>query len=70
MNTTEYIVLAIFVVTGAVSLTSALLDFDWYFQSRTAATFVNRFGRDGARFFYGILGVALMGAGVLFYLYG
>ncbi|MDR1343988.1 MAG: immunity 17 family protein [Tannerellaceae bacterium] len=70
MGITDHLVLLIFVLTGIVSLTSALFDFDWYFQSQRASTFVKRLGRKGARIFYGLLGMTLIAAGVLFYLYG
>ncbi|MDR1258927.1 MAG: immunity 17 family protein [Tannerellaceae bacterium] len=70
MKISEYIVLTIFIVTGVISLTSALFNFDWYFQSQKAAPFVRWLGRGGARIFYGILGLTLIAAGVLFYLYG
>jgi hypothetical protein len=70
MGTAEYMVLGIFVLSGGMAVTAAVLDLDWYFQSRRAATFVHWLGRGGARLFYGLLGVALIVAGVLFYLYG
>jgi small neutral amino acid transporter SnatA (MarC family) len=70
MKTSEYLVLLIFVAAGAVSLTAAVFNFDWYFQSRKASTFVHWFGRNGARVFYGLLGVALIAAGLWFLLYG
>jgi small neutral amino acid transporter SnatA (MarC family) len=70
MGTAEYLVLAIFVLSGAVALAAAIFDFDWYFQSQRASTFVNWFGRAGARLFYGLLGLALIAAGIMFYLYG
>ncbi|MDR1557539.1 MAG: immunity 17 family protein [Tannerellaceae bacterium] len=70
MKTSEYLVLAIFVVAGLISLIAAIFNFDWYFQSRKASTFVNWFGRNGARVFYGLLGLALITAGILFLLYG
>lgn len=70
METAEYLVLAIFVLTGSVSLTAAVFNFDWFFRSRKAATFVQQLGRNGARVFYGLLGIALVGAGILFFFFG
>jgi small neutral amino acid transporter SnatA (MarC family) len=70
MKTEEYLVLAIFVLTGSISLVAALFNFDWYFQSQKASTFVHWFGRNGARIFYGLLGLTLIAAGVLFFFYG
>jgi small neutral amino acid transporter SnatA (MarC family) len=70
MKTSEYLVLTIFVVAGVISLTAAIFNVDWYFQSRKASTFVHWFGRNGARVFYGLLGLALIAAGIWFLLYG
>jgi small neutral amino acid transporter SnatA (MarC family) len=70
MKTSEYLVLAIFVLSGIISLTAALFNFDWYFQSQKASTFVHWLGRKGARVFYGLLGLALIAAGLLFFFYG
>ncbi|MDR2811160.1 MAG: immunity 17 family protein [Tannerellaceae bacterium] len=70
METAEYLVLAIFVLSGCVSLAAAIFNFDWFFQSRKAATFVHWLGRNGARLFYGLLGIALISAGILFFFFG
>ncbi|GAB6394845.1 MAG: immunity 17 family protein [Bacteroidales bacterium] len=70
MKTSEYLVLGIFVLAGAIALAAAVFNFDWYFQSRKASTAVRWFGRNGARIFYGLLGLALMAAGVLFFFFG
>lgn len=70
MRTSEYLVLAIFIVAGITSLTAAIFNFNWYFQSRKASTFVHWFGRSGARMFYGLLGLALIAAGIGFLLFG
>ncbi|MDR1644495.1 MAG: immunity 17 family protein [Tannerellaceae bacterium] len=70
MRTTEYLVLALFVLCGIISLAASICDADWFFHSRKASTFVQWFGRNGARIFYGLLGVLLIAAGILFALYG
>jgi hypothetical protein len=70
VETSEYLVLTIFVLTGSISLTAAIFNFDWYFRSRKAATFVENFGRNGARVFYGLLGIALISSGILFFFFG
>ncbi|MDR0748563.1 MAG: immunity 17 family protein [Tannerellaceae bacterium] len=70
MRTTEYLVFAMFILTGIVSLTVAIFNFEWFFQSPKTATFVCWFGRNGARIFYGLLGGMLIAAGVLFSLCG
>ncbi|MDR2119001.1 MAG: immunity 17 family protein [Tannerellaceae bacterium] len=70
MQTSELLVFALFVLSGAVSLTVAAGNFDWFFRSRQTATFVYRLGRNGARIFYGLLGIALIAAGILFFFFG
>ncbi|MDH6306876.1 hypothetical protein M2459_003497 [Parabacteroides sp. PF5-5] len=70
METSELLVLAIFVLAGLFSFVSSLLNFDWYFNSRKAATVVRLLGRGGARIFYGLLGLGLIVAGILFFFYG
>ncbi len=42
---------------GIFVLVCAAMDQDWFMQSRKAQYFVNVFGRNGARIFYGIIGV-------------
>jgi len=42
---------------GIFALFCAATDQDWFMRSRKAQFFVNIFGRNGARVFYGILGV-------------
>lgn len=50
---------------GVFSLCGAVLDWDWFMNSRKARFFVSVFGRDGARVFYGLMGAALVVLGVL-----
>ena len=54
---------------GLFSLTAAILNIDWYFKTSGAATFIKLFGRQGARIFYGLLGLALIACGVCGLLY-
>ncbi|WP_321571508.1 immunity 17 family protein [Parabacteroides goldsteinii] len=46
-----------------------MFNFDWYFETSGATTFVNKFGRKGARIFYALLGLALIGCGTLGLIY-
>lgn len=69
MEPTDYFLLVIFIALGAFSLIAAIFNFDWYFSTSGAATFVRRLGRRGARIFYAILGVVLMVCGVLGLIY-
>ncbi len=45
---------------GSFSLCAAIFDWDWYMNHRKARFIVKIFGRQGARTFYGILGVVLI----------
>lgn len=69
MEPTDYFMLAIFIALGVFSLIAAIFNFDWYFETSGAATFVHKFGRKGARIFYALLGAALIGCGVLGLIY-
>ncbi len=69
METLDLIVSLLFLFTGLFSLIASVLNLNWFFQTRQTQTFVGWFGRTGARFFYGILGIALTLCGV-FILFG
>lgn len=64
MGVPEYFLLGTFVFLGIVSVTAAVFNIDWYFQTAGASFFVRKWGRAGARFFYAILGAALIGCGL------
>ncbi|MDR2968643.1 MAG: immunity 17 family protein [Tannerellaceae bacterium] len=68
MTFAEYFILGLFVFLGFLSITAALFNFEWYFRTSSARTFVNILGRSGARIFYGLLGLALIVCGVAGYL--
>ena len=61
------VVQAIFLLTGAISLLSALLNWDWFFTTDNARFAVKKFGRNGARWIYGTIGLLLMAAAIYFY---
>lgn len=63
MDPSEYFILVIFILLGAFSIVASVFDIDWYFKTSGADTFVRRFGRKGARIFYVLLGLALIGCG-------
>ncbi|WP_099463838.1 immunity 17 family protein [Parabacteroides provencensis] len=69
MKPSEYFILALFIALGIFSIIAAAFNFDWYFQTSGAMTFVRKFGRKGARIFYTILGLALIACGVTGLLY-
>jgi immunity protein 17 of polymorphic toxin system len=45
---------------GAFVIVAAILDWDWFFRDWRARFFVNIFGRNGARVFYGVLGLVIL----------
>ncbi len=53
------------VLAGLFAMFCAYKDFDWFMENHKARFFVNIFGRDGARVFYGILGLLLVLLGVM-----
>ena len=52
--------------SGAFSLICAALDAEWFMNARKARGVVSIFGRQGARAFYIILGLILVGVGIGF----
>ena len=53
------------VAAGIFSVCGAAFDWDFFIESRKARFFVDTFGRNGARIFYGILGAVIAVMGVL-----
>jgi hypothetical protein len=45
---------------GVFTIAAAILDWDWFFKSSKARFFVDALGRNGARMFYGVLGVVIL----------
>ena len=64
MAPSEYFILILFIALGLFSLVAAIWNIDWYFQTDGARMFVRRMGRNGARMFYALLGLALVACGV------
>lgn len=67
MTLAEHFILSLFILLGLLSIIAALFNFEWYFRTSNARTFVNMLGRSGARIFYGLLGLALIVCGVAGY---
>jgi hypothetical protein len=53
------------IVVGLFSIVCAVLDFDWFFNSRKSQLFVKMFGRNGARIFYALLGIFIIAMGIM-----
>lgn len=58
----------ILLAAGAFSMCGAWFDWDLFMESRKARLFVAILGRNGARVFYGILGLTIALAGLLVFL--
>ena len=58
MSAGAVVVLA--VLSGIFVLVAVISDWNWFFEHPKAKFFVNAFGRNGARLFYGVLGCALL----------
>ncbi len=69
MNPTDYFIFVLFIALGCFSMIAALFNLDWYFRTSAAQSFVNWFGRKGARIFYLLLGVLLIICGCLGIIY-
>ncbi len=69
MGPSEYFILILFIALGAFSIVAALFNFDWYFETSGATTFVRWLGRKGARVFYTLLGAGLIACGTAGLLY-
>ena len=55
----------VLVAAGAFSITGAIFNWDWFMNARKARFIVKIFTRNGARIFYGILGLAIVVLGAL-----
>jgi predicted small integral membrane protein len=55
----------IIVAAGAFSMLGAICDWEWFMNARKARFMVTILTRNGARVFYGVLGLALVVLGIL-----
>ena len=69
MTPSEYIILILFILLGLFSIIAAIGNMDWYFPTEGAHFFVRYVGRNGARVFYVLLGLALIACGVAGFIY-
>ena len=61
------VVQAIFLLAGTISLLSSLFNWEWFFTADNAKFAVKRFGHNGARWIYGIIGLLLIAAAIYFF---
>lgn len=55
----------IFVAAGIFCILGAVLNWDWFINSRKARLIVKLLSRNGARIFYGLLGAGIVTYGIL-----
>jgi len=53
------------VLAGLFAIAGGVLDWDWFMNNRKARLFVSLLGRNGARVFYCLLGLAIAVVGLL-----
>lgn len=63
----EKFLFILFMLIGALSVAASVFNFEWFFKTNGAATFIRIFGYKGARVFYGILGLVLIRLGLSFW---
>ena len=63
----HYLLQAIMLLAGVVSLLAALFNYDWFFCARNAQPVVRYMGRRNARFLYGTMGALLIFSALFFY---
>ncbi|MDD7559717.1 MAG: immunity 17 family protein [Porphyromonas sp.] len=59
------VAILLFMAPGLLSLAVAVAGCRWFLESRSASTIRSYFGRDGARLFYGTVGLLLIVAGAV-----
>lgn len=64
----QYIVQGIFALAGIISLLASVFNWNWFFTARNSQFIVQNVGRRQARWFYGALGIILIGMSVFFFL--
>lgn len=64
----QYIVQGIFALAGIISLLAAVFNWNWFFTARNSQFIVQNVGLRQARWFYGALGIILIGMSVFFFL--
>ena len=61
------VVQAMFLLTGIIALMASLFNWEWFFTTENTRFLVNRLGRTGARWVYGIIGTLFIAAALYFY---
>ncbi|WP_329913285.1 immunity 17 family protein [Phocaeicola dorei] len=64
----HYLIQAIFVLVGLLSVLAALFNWEWFFTTHNTQFIVSNAGRQRARLFYAILGLLMIATGIYFFL--
>lgn len=63
----HYFIQGLFAIAGVIALLASLFNWKWFFEAQNSQFIVRNVGRNRARFFYGTLGILLIGMAVFFY---
>lgn len=64
----HYIIQSVFVLVGILSLMASVFNWEWFFTAQNSQFIVRTLGRNKSRIFYAILGLAMIAAGICFFL--
>ncbi|MBU3837205.1 MAG: immunity 17 family protein [Candidatus Phocaeicola faecigallinarum] len=64
----HYIIQSVFVLVGILSLMASVFNWEWFFTAQNSQFIVRTLGRNKSRIFYAILGLAMIVAGIYFFL--
>ena len=64
----HYLIQAIFVLVGLLSVLAALFNWEWFFTAHNTQFIVSNAGRQRARLFYAILGLLMIAQRFYFFL--
>lgn len=63
----QYFVQILFVLAGTIALLAALFDWEWFFTAHNTQFLLQKLGRTRTRWFYGNLGIILIGTAVFLF---
>ena len=66
--TVHYIIQALFVMVGLLSVLAALFNWNWFFTAHNSQFVVANVGRTRARLFYAAIGLLMIATGIFFFI--
>ena len=63
----HHLIQTIFLMAGVTSLLAAVLNWEWFFNTKNAEPIVRSLGREKTRWLYGAIGIMLIAAAIGFY---